>query len=127
MVANLARFAVVLALTAVGVIAARWIAWERPDEYATRCPAALGDARARAAIAAYDAIALDLERGKTEDLGRRATIIANFFAPLNDEIAGSARRLADARNLAAARREFARLARLFTPAQPIAQSTPPRA
>ena len=126
MVANLARFAVVLGLAAVGVIAARWIAWERPDQSATRCPAALGDGRARAAIAAYEAIGVDLERGHTEDLSRRATIIANFFAPLNDEIAGIARRLAAARNLATARREFDRLARLFIPAAPIAQSTPPR-
>jgi hypothetical protein len=125
--ANLARFAVVLGLAAVFVIAARWITWEQMDMSATRCPAGRGEANARAAIAAYEAIAEDLARGNTDDVGRRATVIATFFAPMNDEIAGSARRLAAARNLAAARREFARLARLFTPAAPIAQSTPPRA
>ena len=127
MVANLARFAVVLGIAAVGVVAARWIAWESNRTVISRCPAALGDADAHAAIAAYDAIAVDLARGKTEKLERRATVIANYFAPLNGAIAGSARRLAAAPDLAAARREFARLARLFTPTGPIAQSTPPLA
>ena len=127
MVANLARFAVVLGFAAVSLLAARWMAWEQLDRDASRCPAALGDGRAHAAMAAYEAIARDLERGRTEDLHQRATIIANFFAPLNEEIAGSARRLAAAGNLASARREFDRLARLFIPTAPIAQSTPPLA
>src|SRR5450432_785043 len=75
MVANLARFAVVLGVAAVFVIAARWITWEQMDMSATRCPAGRGEANARAAIAAYEAIAEDLARGNTDDVGRRATVI----------------------------------------------------
>jgi hypothetical protein len=127
MVPNLARLTVCLAVTAVALLVTRRLAWEPRQNSTATCPAARGDAQAQAAIDAYEAIAAGLERGDTGQLGRHAMVIANFFAPMNHEISRSARRLATARDLPAARREFARLARLFMPEPPIAQSTPPRA
>jgi len=127
MVPNLARLTVCLAVAAVALLVTRRLAWQSLQAPLATCPVAHDAPEAQAAIDAYSAIAASLERGDTAQLDRRAMVIANFFAPMNDEISRSARRLAAAGDLAAARREFARLARLFTPNPPIAQSTPPRA
>ena len=103
----------------------RWIA--APAQDVSVCPAVHGDAGAQATIAAYDAIAADLARGSIENIGQRARFIADFFEPLNGDIAGSARRLAALRDLAAARSEFARLSRFFIPSSARPGPTPPRA
>lgn len=126
MVAKMGFFAVLFA--AVGGLAAMgWRLVDRPPAPVKNCPALHGDPAAQAAIAAFDAIEADLTRGSVRDLNRQAGLLADFFAPLNPEIAGSARRLAALRDLAAARAEFARLSRLFVPTSVKPSATPPRA
>jgi len=127
MVANLARFALLPGVVVLTMISARWMTWPGPEPISHRCPALLGDAHARATVAAFDQIASELSRGSTEHIRASATLIANYFAPVNEEIAECARRLAQAENLAAARREFARLTQLFSSATPRPESTPPLA
>ncbi len=127
MVAKLGFFAVLFA--AIGGLAAMgWRLMDRPPipAVALACPAAHGDLAAQAAIEAFDAIQAELVRGSVRNVSQPAALIADFFAPLNPEIAGSARRLAAAQDLAAARAEFARLSRLFIPTSPRPAATPPR-
>jgi hypothetical protein len=126
MLAQLALFAASLAVIG-GLAAMGWRLLDRPARVATNCPAALGNDGARAALAAFDAIQADLRRGSMQNLGPRAALIADFFEPVNTEIAGCARRLAGLRDLAAAREEFARLSGLFVPSPARPAPTPPRA
>lgn len=103
-----------------------WRLVDRRLAPATACPAVHGDNGAQAAIAAYNTIQAELTRGSLRDLNRQAALLADFFEPLNPEIAGSARRLAALSDLAAARAEFARLSRLFVPSSVLPAATPPR-
>ena len=125
MVAKLGFFAVLFA--AIGGLAAMgWRLVDRPTAAWAMCPAGHGDHGARAAIAAYNTIQAELTCGSLRNLNRQAALLADFFEPLNPEIAGSARRLAALRDLAAARAEFARLSRLFVPSSAQPAATPPR-
>lgn len=109
-----------------GLVAMGWCLIDRPPVAALSCPAAQGDRDAQAAIAAFDAIQSELMRGSVRNLREPAALIADFFTAMNPEIAGSARRLAALRDLAAARAEFARLSGLFVPTSPRPAATPPR-
>ena len=125
MVAKLVLSTALLAVIG-GLASMGWRLLDRPTRSAPHCPAVHGDEDARAAIAAYDAINSDLTRGSMRDLAPRAALIANYFEPMNAEIAVCARRLAAMRDLAAARAEFARLSRLFVPPSAKPAATPPR-
>lgn len=125
MLAKLGFFAVIFA--AIGGLAAMgWRFVDRAPAPLATCPAVNGDRSAQAAIEAFDAIQADLTRGSVRNLNQQAAVIADFFESLNPEIAGSARRLAALRELAAARAEFARLSRLFIPTSARPAATPPR-
>ena len=86
------------------------------SDAAAFCPAMTdrGTADDQNTMDAYQSIETELTKGSLARVSENAARIAEAFGEVNPGIAASARRLARARDIAAARREFQRLTDLFS-------------
>lgn len=86
------------------------------SDAAAFCPAMTDQTTAddQGTMEAYQSIEAELTKGSLNRVSENAARIAEAFGGVNPSIAASARRLARARDVAAARREFERLTDLFS-------------
>ena len=93
---------------------ARW--HPAASDAAAFCPAMTDQTTAddQDTMEAYQSIEAELSKGSLTKVSENAARIADAFGEINPGIAASARRLARARDVAAARREFQRLTELFS-------------